>query len=107
MNIINIDEAVIHFTDHRRRGWVRLGKLNQVTSAVKVRGINLIGALTSDGEFLFTVNCGNSNSNTFSFFIMKLVRHLDKEDPNWRMRTVLMMDNAIFHRGKLTMPLYE
>jgi hypothetical protein len=25
MTIINIDEAVIHFTDHRSRGWVKFG----------------------------------------------------------------------------------
>ncbi len=28
MTVINIDEAVIHFTDHRSRGWVRRGHLN-------------------------------------------------------------------------------
>ncbi len=72
-----------------------------------MRGINIIGALTTDGEFLFTVNCGNTNSNTFGLFIMKLVSHLDQQDPDWRLRTVLMMDNAIFHRAKQTIPLYE
>jgi hypothetical protein len=107
MTILNIDEAVIHFTDHRSRGWMRRGQLNQVTTSVRVRGINVIGALSSSGEFLFTVNCGNTNSNTFGLFIMKLVSHLDHQDAGWRLRTVLMMDNAIFHRAKATLPLYE
>jgi hypothetical protein len=49
-----------------------------VLSVVKLRATNVIGALTSEGEFLFTVNCGNTNGHSFSLFIMKLVQHLDK-----------------------------
>jgi len=83
------------------------GQQNKVLSVVKLRAINIIAALTSAGEFLFTVNCGNTNGYSFSLFIMKLVRHLDKRDADWRLRTVLIMDNAVFHRGQIIMPLYQ
>jgi hypothetical protein len=78
MTIINIDEAVLNWTDHRKRGWMLKGQQNKVLSVVKLRATNVIGALTSEGEFLFTVNCGNTNGHSFSLFIMKLVQHLDK-----------------------------
>ena len=107
MRIINIDEAVLHYTDHRKRGWMLKGQQNKVLSVVKLRAINLIAALTSEGEFLFTVNCGNTNTHSYSLFIMKLVQHLDKQDADWRMRTVLMMDNVGFHRAQTMMALYS
>ena len=59
----------------------------------------MIAAVCSSGELLFTVNLGKTNSNTFSFFLVKLCLHLDYEDAGWRSRTVIMMDNANYHRG--------
>ncbi len=100
--IINIDEAVIHTTDSRRRGWMRKGQLNQVTGAKRVAGVNLIAALTSDGELLYTVNCGITNTHTFGYYLTRLCAHLDHDEPNWRLRTVIMLDNAVFHRTKQT-----
>ena len=38
---------------------------------------------------------------------MKLVQHLDSKDPDWRMNTVLMLDNVIFHRGHIAMAVYH
>jgi hypothetical protein len=78
-----------------------------VLSSISVRATNIIGALSSEGEFLFTVNVGNTNGHSYSLFIMKLVAHLDKQDPNWRMKTVLMMDNVVFHRGQIVMAVYH
>ena len=34
------------------------------------------------------------------FFVAKLVSYLDVEDPEWRENTVLMVDNAPYHRSK-------
>ena len=74
MTIINIDEAVLNWTDHRKRGWMLKGQQNKVLSVVKLRTTNVIGALTNGGgEILLTVNCGNTNDHSFSLFIMKLM----------------------------------
>ena len=82
--IINIDEAVIHNTEHRKRGWLLKGRLNQVIHSKRMTGINLIAAFTNTGEFLCTVNCGNTNNNTFGYFLIKLSEYLDKRTCNWR-----------------------
>ena len=60
----------------------------------------MIAALCSSGEFMYTINSGKTNSNTFGLFLTKLCEHLDHQDRHWREHTVLMMDNAGYHRGK-------
>ena len=50
----------------------------------------------------FTANCGITNSETFCFFLAKLVDHLDATDPTWRGHSVIMLDNASYHRGVFT-----
>ena len=47
-------------------------------SSINVRATNLIAAVSSEGEFFFTVNVGNTNGHSYSLFIMKLVTYLDK-----------------------------
>lgn len=90
------------FTDHRKRGWVPKLKPNQVTSKATLVSVNLIAALCSTGEMYFTANCGITNSETFCFFLAKLVDHLDASDPTWRGHSVIMLDNASYHRGAYT-----
>ena len=34
-------------------------------------------------------------------FLIKLVRHLTDRDPDWRQNTVLILDNAQYHRSKM------
>jgi transposase len=45
------------------------------------------------------VNCGITNSETFCLFLVKLVEHLDGQDIRWRERSVIMLDNANYHRS--------
>ena len=104
-NIINIDESIIHFTEHRNRGWLPAGKHNQVTNSKKLRGVNIITALSSTGQLMFTVNFGMTNSATFSFFLTKLTQHLDGENPKWREHSVIMLDNAPYHRSAVSVKL--
>ena len=56
---------------------------------------------------MYIINSGKNNSNTFMLFLIKLSNHLDEVKPNWRQNTVLMVDNAPYHRSKLMMSKYE
>ena len=69
--------------------------------------MNIIAAITSTGQLMYTVNCGHTNSFTFGYFLLKLVAHLDAECMSWRKTTVLMMDNASYHRGPHTRSLMD
>ena len=103
--VINIDESVIKFTDHRNRGWVQRGIRNQVTNNIRLERINIICALASSGEVCYTVNSGKTNSDSFGWFIVKMVEHLDGQDHDWRKRTIIMVDNAQYHRSDSTRKL--
>ena len=50
----------------------------------------------------FSVNRGRTKSSTFCLFLAKLISQLDSEDPRWRENTVVMLDNAPYHRSKET-----
>lgn len=78
-----------------------------MTTALRPEGVNLIAALTSTGEFLYTANCGKTNGPTFGFFLMKLCEHFDAEDHHWRKSTIFMVDNAGYHRGTVARDIIE
>ena len=69
--------------------------------------MNIIAALTSTGDFIYSVNCGKTNGHTFGFFLMKLCQQFDSEDLNWRKNTILMLDNAGYHRGVIARDIME
>src|SRR5689334_25037011 len=95
--IINIDESVINKTDQRQYGLCFPQRHNMVTTMQRPPSLSIIVAVSSKGQFLFTVNSGKNNSNTFLLFLIKLCNHLDETQANWRHSTILMIDNAPYH----------
>jgi hypothetical protein len=77
------------------------------TTMQRLRSLSIIAAVSSEGKFMFTINSGKNNSNTFMLFLIKLSNYLDSVDPRWRQDTVIMIDNAPYHRSKLMMEKYE
>jgi hypothetical protein len=55
--------------------------------------------VASDGRLFFTANRGSNNGSTVLLFLQKLVAQLDLENPEWRASTVLLLDNAPYHKG--------
>ena len=58
--------------------------------------------MSSDGRLMYTINSGKNNSGTFTLFLVKLSNYLDSVNPQWRQSTIIMVDNAPYHRSKLT-----
>jgi hypothetical protein len=100
--IINVDESVLRATDHRTRGWSPYGRRKFSSHSQRLFSLNIIAAITSDGRAIFTVNRGRTRSTTFCLFLAKLVAHLNEESPDWRRNSVVMIDNAPYHRSKET-----
>ena len=105
--IININESVVNKTDERHHGWCYPSKHNMVTTMQRLRSLSIITAVSSDGRFMYTVNNGKNNSNTFMLFLIKLSNHLDNTVANWRQNTIIMIDNAPYHRSKMMMEKYQ
>lgn len=78
-----------------------------VTTNTRLYCINIIAAITNHGEFFYTVNQGKTNSNTFTYFLIKLVAHLNSIDRSWKYNSLIMIDNAQYHRGVLTREYFE
>ena len=67
----------------------------------------MIAAILSTGELWYSANFGKTNSHTFGYFLLKLCAHLDGEDVHWRKNTVIMLDNATYHRCHSVQQLME
>jgi transposase len=78
-----------------------------VTTMQRLRALSMMAAVSSEGKFLFTINSGKNNGQTFILFLIKLSEHLDAADGKWRAKTVIMVDNAPYHRSKMVMEKYE
>ena len=63
----------------------------------------MIAAVSTAGRVFFTINQGKNNSTSFLYFIVKLCRRLDVEDPAWRKKLVFLLDNASIHRSRETL----
>ena len=83
------------------------GKRNMTTTMQRLRSLSIIAAVSSEGKFMFTINSGKNNSNTFMLFLIKLSNYLDSVNPKWRQDSIIMVDNAPYHRSKLMMEKYE
>ena len=70
------------------------------SNSQRLNGMSIIGAACSKGEFYLTINKGKNNGETFSLFLMKLVRVLDAQNCFWRNYTYLLIDNAPYHKSR-------
>ena len=105
--IINIDESVLNSTDPRSKGWSKLREKALAVDIERLPNLNIIAGVSNMGEFFFTVNRGKTNSLTFKLYLLRLIQVLTEQDPGWRTKTVLMLDNAPYHRSKLLMNFYK
>ena len=60
-------------------------------------------AFDNKGNIWYALSTHNSNSTTFSLFMKHLVDALDADRPGWRDSTVLLTDNASYHRSAQTL----
>ena len=93
---------MLRATDHRTRGWSPYGRRTFASHSQRLFSVNIIAAITTAGMVYFSVNRGRTRSSTFCLFLAKLVAQLDSENPRWRDKAVVMLDNAPYHRSKDT-----
>jgi hypothetical protein len=100
--LINVDESVLRTTEDQKRGWAPIRHRLIASHRLRLCSVNLIAAALSDGRVAVTVNQGSTRSLTVGLFLVKLAQWLDKEEPQWRHRCVLLLDNASYHRSRIT-----
>ena len=98
--IINIDESWLGMTDFRRMKWAVKGHPRSSIRLQVAPRISMIVGLDTTGAVYLSLLQANNNSNTMELFFKSLVRKLDRERPNWRKNTVILIDNAPYHASK-------
>jgi hypothetical protein len=59
--------------------------------------MTLIGAITYAGKNYFSLVIGSNNEFVFRRYLNMLSDKLDKDEPNWRKTSVVLMDNSSIH----------
>ncbi|CDW82992.1 UNKNOWN [Stylonychia lemnae] len=97
----------LQLLNNRHYSWINPRKPQIVGLAQRLIKVSMIAAGSSDGEVLFTMNQGNNTGDTFLLFLIKLAHYLNSQRPDWRLNTILLIDNAPYHRSRDMMAAYR
>ena len=59
----------------------------------------MITVLDTDGRVYFSLNHANTDSQVMILFIHRLVDVLNQETPDWTTNSVILLDNATWHKS--------
>lgn len=62
----------------------------------------MIAGISTDGKVYCSLTQVNTDSDVVMQFMSRLCRQLEKEDSEYKERTVILLDNATYHRSKET-----
>jgi hypothetical protein len=95
--IINVDESGFNMTSSFRQGWVVKGSQARSMRFQKIPNMTLISAITFSGRNYYSLLLGSNNEFVFCRYLTMLSDRLDKDDPDWRKTSVVLMDNSAIH----------
>lgn len=95
--LLNMDETWLNECDFRRMKWREHDTSNIFPGSPLSPRITLIAALDTMGNVYLTLTQANSNNKTMEIYFHHLAAKLDKERPQWREDTVIILDNAPYH----------
>lgn len=102
MRIINVDESWLNTMAFKRHSWTKKGRGNvRPTKELSTR-VSFIAAIDNLGASYISLGTANTDSGVMIAFFSELCKVLDGEDANWRDRTILLLDNATYHRSPET-----
>jgi len=103
--LINIDESWLNECDFRRMKWREYGTSNTLPGFPLTPRITVIVALDSLGNIYLTLTQANSNNSTMQIYFHHLCAKLDRERPQWREDSVILLDGAKYHTSTSTLTL--
>ena len=98
--ILNYDEATLQDTRFDARAWSTKGTLALATRKIVNPRVSMIAIVDNFSAIYYSFMQGNSDVQTTKMMLLRLVEILDLEDKNWRANTILLLDNASYHKGK-------
>ena len=104
---LNIDETWIDMSDFRRMKWKPKNSTNSNPIFMVWPRISMILGMDTLGNVYVTLTQSNSNQQVMELFFKDLVQKLDKERSNWRKNTIVVLDNASYHKSNIALKMYE
>ncbi len=89
------DEASFRASESIARTWGRVGKTPEIRVGVSHGGINIISAMSSNGELEFMATESTVGGHIFTVFLSRLIAGREK-------KIILVVDNSSVHTCKLT-----
>lgn len=97
--IINVDESWIAETNFTRKLWLPANSPPTVPLAAVTPRLSLIVALDTEGRLYYSMTQAATDQNVMLIFLIRLVEQLEIAIPDFRDRTVLLLDGAPYHTG--------
>ena len=97
--LVSIDESSFDRLNYKRYCWQLNSESNHFPMTTTFKRTSLTAAIRSDGSCYHFLQQGSNNSCTTVYFLGKLFEIFDKEDSEWKTKTVLFLDNAPIHKS--------
>jgi hypothetical protein len=104
---LNIDESWLSESNFLRRKWRMPGCNNAVPVHMMAPRVSLIVGLSSTGDLYATLTQVNSNSSVMQVFFHHLAAKLDREDRDWRRKTIILLDGASYHQSAQILKVFK
>ena len=79
----------------------------RATNRVRVRARKSACALWRKEGVLFALTQANTDSDVLLLFFLSLLERLDRDTPNWREDTIVLLDGARYHTSAETRAHFE
>ena len=96
--IINVDETWIAGVKFIHRKWRAQGSSNGVAVKKVQPRISMIAAVDSEGDAYVSYTQVNTDVNVMRLYLTQLALELERDRPNFRKETILLLDGASYHK---------
>ena len=95
--VLNFDESWLLETNYSRMTWSTRGQANPLTARIA-----LMNVIDTSGAAYVALSTGKTDSDVIVTFLSYLCSRLDEEEPDWRDKCVMLLDNAPYHHSSKT-----
>ena len=97
--IVNIDESSFNKDLKMEYSWLPKGVTSSIINQFYCGSTSMLTAFWSDGEYIWVILNDTVNSTRFSDFLWIVRYFLDLMDLNTPDKTIILLDNAAYHRS--------
>ena len=97
--VINVDESWLSSTVFKRYSWAKKGRSNVRPEKQLRPRASILAAIDNYGAAYISLGTSTTDSGVMIGYFYELCKTLDGENSLWREETVILLDNAPYHRS--------